>query len=389
MFLDDYRVRTRRPAPPLVLAISRLAGPESSSLASVWPKASRYLVYLSLALVCLGLTRLAAVERQYFAPSPITGLYPQPGEFADPASRNTDGFLVVMALPETAQPVLATGGAAQPAQAIIEYTVNPGDTVYAIADRLGVSVESIIWANNLTNENYLQPGQVLQIPAVSGVIHTVQPGETLEGIAQRYGVDQASILAFAPNGLVDPNQLQVGQKLVVPGGRIPEPPRAVSARTEPRPAPVPNPPSPPAQAAPAAAPPAPPAPPPPPPAARAPAGFGWPTVGPITQYFSAYHRGIDIAPPYGTPVRAAAAGVVVQASGGWNGGYGTMVVVDHGNGFRTLYAHLSRLNVSVGQTVEQGEVIGAVGTTGIVTGPHLHFEVYRGGVPVNPLSVLP
>jgi murein DD-endopeptidase MepM/ murein hydrolase activator NlpD len=81
--------------------------------------------------------------------------------------------------------------------------------------------------------------------------------------------------------------------------------------------------------------------------------------------------------------------VVVQAGGGWNGGYGTMVVIDHGNGYRTLYAHLSRLNVSVGQTVEQGEVIGAVGTTGIVTGPHLHFEVYRGGVPINPLSVLP
>lgn len=372
-----------------MLAVGRLVGPEVPSLAALWPRAGRYLVYFALAVVCLGLTRVTAVERQYFAPSPITGLYPEPGEFAD-AARHTDGFLVVMALPETAQPALATGGASQPPQAIIEYTVSPGDTVYAIADRLGVSVESIVWANNLTNENYLQPGQVLQVPAVSGVIHTVQPGETLEGIARRYGVDQANILAFAPNGLADPNQLQVGQKLVIPGGRVPEQPRLASARTEPRPAPVQNPPSPPAQAAPAAAaPPAPPPAPPPQPAVRAPSGFGWPTVGPISQYFSAYHRGVDIAPPYGTPVRAAASGVVVQAGGGWNGGYGTMVVIDHGNGYRTLYAHLSRLDVSVGQTVEQGEVIGAVGTTGIVTGPHLHFEVYRGGVPINPLSVLP
>ncbi len=295
-----------------------------------------------------------------------------------------------MALPESLQSATATGGSAQPAQAVIEYTVSPGDTLYTIAERLGVSVESIVWANNLNSENYLQPGQVLQVPAVSGVIHTVQAGETLEGIARHYGVDQANILAFAPNGLSDPNQLQVGQRLVIPGGRVPEPPRPASARTEPRPAPVQSPP-PPAQAAPAppvaAAPPAPP--PPPPPPARAAAGFTWPTVGIISQYFSAYHRGLDIAPPYGTPVRAAAAGVVVQASAGWNGGYGTMVVIDHGNGFRTLYAHLSRLDVSVGEAVEQGEVIGAVGRTGIATGPHLHFEVHRGGVPINPLSVLP
>lgn len=385
--MDEYRTITTRLTPPLAPAVERLAGLNAPSLASAWPRIARYLAYLTLGLVCVGLTRLVPIERQLLAPSPITGLYPEAVELANPEHKTPEGFLVVMALPESLQPATATGGAAQPAQAVIEYTVSPGDTLYTIAERLGVTVESIVWANNLTNQNYLQPGQVLQVPAVSGVIHTVQPGETLEGIARQYGVDQANILAFAPNGLSDPNRLQVGQKLVIPGGRVAEPPRLAAARTEPRPAPVqPPPPAQTAPAAPALA--APPAPSPPPPAQAA-AGFGWPTVGPITQYFSAYHRGVDIAPPYGTPVRAAAGGVVMQASGGWNGGYGTMVVIDHGNGFRTLYAHLSRLDVSVGETVEQGQVIGAVGRTGVATGPHLHFEVYRGGVPINPLSVLP
>ncbi len=385
--MDDYRTITTRPAPPP--ALERLAGLSLPSLASAWPRAARCLLYLVLGLVCLGLTRLASVEREFFGPSPVTGLYPETVELVNPGARSPEGFLVVMALPESLQSATATGGSAQPAQAVIEYTVSPGDTLYTIAERLGVSVESIVWANNLSNQNNLQPGQVLQVPAVSGVIHTVQAGETLEGIARHYGVDQANILAFAPNGLSDPNQLQVGQKLVIPGGRVPEPPRLAAARTEPRPAPV-QPPPPPAQAAPAPAEAqAPVAAAPPPPPARAAAGFSWPTVGMISQYFSAYHRGLDIAPPYGTPVRAAAAGVVVQASAGWNGGYGTVVVIDHGNGFRTLYAHLSRLDVSVGEAVEQGQVIGAVGRTGIATGPHLHFEVHRGGVPINPLSVLP
>ncbi|MER3450596.1 MAG: hypothetical protein C4315_12810, partial [Chloroflexota bacterium] len=177
-----------------------------------------------LGLVCVGLARLVPIERQFLAPSPITGLYPEVVDLVNPEPKVPEGFLVVMALPESFQPTTATGGASQPAQAVLEYTVNPGDTLYTIAERLGVTVESIVWANNPTNQNYLRPGQVLQVPAVSGVIHTVQPGETLEGIARHYGVDQANILAFAPNGLSDPNQLQVGQKLVIPGGRVPEPP---------------------------------------------------------------------------------------------------------------------------------------------------------------------
>lgn len=122
----------------------------------------------------------------------------------------------------------------------------------------------------------------------------------------------------------------------------------------------------------------------------------WPVLGRITSRFGErhspfdwgleFHEGVDIAAPYGTPIHAAAAGVVVEA--GWVAGFGRAVKIDHGNGLVTLYGHQSRVRVHVGQTVAKGQVIGYIGTSGLSTGPHLHFGVYRNGVPVDPLRYL-
>lgn len=118
--------------------------------------------------------------------------------------------------------------------------------------------------------------------------------------------------------------------------------------------------------------------------------FRWPVQGLLTSRFGprgrGYHRGIDLAAPYGREVRAAAAGVVVEA--GWSAGYGRCVVIDHGDGRQTLYGHLSRILVSQGQRVGRGELVGLVGASGWATGPHLHFEVHVGGRAVNPLKYL-
>ncbi len=120
------------------------------------------------------------------------------------------------------------------------------------------------------------------------------------------------------------------------------------------------------------------------------AGFVWPVSGPVTSAYGMrwgrMHEGIDIAAPMGAPVRAAAGGQVIYA--GWMGGYGNLVVVDHGGGLATAYAHLSSISVSTGQAVGQGEVVGTVGSTGHSFGPHLHFEVRVGGVAVDPLGYL-
>jgi murein DD-endopeptidase MepM/ murein hydrolase activator NlpD len=120
------------------------------------------------------------------------------------------------------------------------------------------------------------------------------------------------------------------------------------------------------------------------------AGFIWPVNAPITSPFGwrwgRMHEGIDLGAAYGTPIAAAASGVVIYA--GWEGGYGNLVVIDHGGGLATAYGHQSRIAVSVGQSVSQGETIGYVGSTGHSTGPHLHFEVRVNGQAVDPLGYL-
>lgn len=242
---------------------------------------------------------------------------------------------------------------------ISTYVVQSGDSISEIAAAHGVSVDTILWANGLTRKSAIKPGMSLVILPVSGVRHTVKKGETLAGIAKAFGADAEDIASY--NGIDAGEALVMGAELIIPGGELAAPVapkkavasnttkiktggsmgvvRAVgdTSRSEDLANPVPG--------------------------------------GRLSQGLHGWN-GVDIAAPNGTPVYAAAAGtVIVSRVGGWNGGYGNYVVVDHGDGTQTLYAHLASDKVSVGQRVTQGQNIGTVGNTGKATGYHLHFEV--------------
>jgi murein DD-endopeptidase MepM/ murein hydrolase activator NlpD len=255
------------------------------------------------------------------------------------------------------------------------YRVRSGDTLVGIAAKFKVSMMTLWWANHLTSKDALRIGQVIKIPPVNGLVIKVGASDTLEGLAARYDVDSADILAA--NGLEDPN-LIVGQTLTIPGARgaqirapkvTARPSTATTHRTS--------------RSSGSSRPPA-----------RYTGGtFHWPVAGGyISQYFHYGHYAIDIAAPYGTKVMAAASGTVIFA--GWkdNGG-GYQVWIAHGSNLYTTYNHMSSLTVGRGQSVGRGQQVGRIGMTGNATGPHLHFEVWRGpvwngGVRVNPLLYL-
>jgi murein DD-endopeptidase MepM/ murein hydrolase activator NlpD len=265
------------------------------------------------------------------------------------------GVLQREALPDTVIPD-------RPRLRVITYTVQPGDTVFALADHYGISVETILWANERLqgNPDLLRVGEELVILPVSGVYHTVVKGDTIEKIARKYKVKPEAIISFEPNHL-DPDDpvLVPGQKLIVPGGKKPPRPQIVH---------IPN-----VKI--------------PKDASHGTGRFIWPTSGRITQRYWSGHRAIDIGAPVGTPVVAADSGYVIFA--GWNRqGYGKLVIIDHGNGYRTYYAHLSSILVRRGESVGKGRRIGSVGSTGHSTGPHLHFEIRYHNIHKNPLLLL-
>jgi len=245
---------------------------------------------------------------------------------------------------------------------VITYTVQLGDTVEAIAAQFGLDPTTIMWANPAVEDapDLLRIGQELYILPVDGVYHTVGEGDTLESIAEKYEVDVETIVSCEYNHLEPPDfAIEPGMRLVVPGGEKPYIPKVVTSYT----GPIPE-------------------------GARGTGLFQWPVLGYITQGYWYGHRAIDIAAPTGTAVRAADAGFVSFV--GWTDvGYGYLVVIDHANGFATYYAHLSNFYVTAGQAVERGQVIGAVGSTGWSTGPHLHFEIRYNHVQQNPRAYLP
>ena len=251
------------------------------------------------------------------------------------------------------------------------YTVKPGDTVSGIASAYGIKTEYILLNNPEVgyHPDSLVPGQTVLVPSTNGIIYTLQLGDTVSGVAAYFGVSVADIVASAANGLASADTVAEGQTLLVPGGTLPAPPLA--------PPPLPAyvaPPQPGFD---------------PPPVVSSGAGFSWPFYGNISQSFGGGHAGIDIDGfgRHGAPVVAAAGGQVILASyGGY--GYGYHVIISHGGGFTTLYAHLSDIYVSQGEYVSAGETIGAVGCTGYCTGTHLHFEIRINGAPVNPLNYL-
>ena len=224
------------------------------------------------------------------------------------------------------------------------YEVRPGDTLSGIAQMFNVSANTIKWANDLSGP--IQPGQTLVILPVTGITHTVKSGGTIEDIAKLYKADVREIALF--NGLDEKVELKKGDKVIVPNVEIESKSSASGL-------------------------------------AKSSAGFFMNPLpkGVITQRVHGYN-GIDIGAPAGTPIYAAAAGKVITSKvGGWNGGYGNMIVISHNNGTQTLYSHMSENTAYVGQWVDKGEVIGYVGSTGKSTGNHLHFEV-RGAT--NPLA---
>lgn len=243
---------------------------------------------------------------------------------------------------------------------IENYQVKGGDTLEKIAKMFDVSVDTIRWANDLKTD-VIKPGQTLKIPPVTGVVHKVVSGDTVYSIAKKYGVDAQNIVNYIWNDFADPETfaLTPGQIIFVPGGVIKPTPVPANYKFVAS-----------IQAG-----------------VRGSSNFIWPTSGVITQYYVWYHQALDIANPSAPSVIAANSGKIVYA-GCLNWGYGCHVIIDHGNGYQTLYAHLSRYDVDAGQTVSQGQKIGVMGSTGRSTGTHLHFEIRSGGQLLNPLSFL-
>lgn len=238
------------------------------------------------------------------------------------------------------------------------YTVEKGDTLSEIADTFGVSVNTIRWENNISGQS-ISVGQKLNILPVTGVKHIVKSGDTVSKIADKYEADSDDILIF--NDIGKGQGLKQGQILFIPNGIIKVVVAKPTTSTGTGKVVTSN--------------------------TKAPSGYYLrPVPGPVTSPYGSrkggFHPGVDLGGPRGTPVMVAANGIVTKVVSGCvegkkscGGRYGNYITVEHPNGTRTRYAHLSKTMVTVGQEVTQGQVIGAIGNTGTSTGPHLHFEV--------------
>jgi len=286
------------------------------------------------------------------------------------------------------QALLHTTIPAQPRADVSKYTVEKGDTLFAIAEKFGLKPETLLWGNQFVlgdNPHNLRPGQELNILPVDGTYYQWQAGDGLNGVSKFFGVKPEDIISYPGNHL-NPDEIgdyarpniKPGTWLIVPGGRrefvswsapaIPRDnpgvakvlgPGACGSVVD---------------------------------GAIGAGAFIWPSNNHFLSGFdyspSTNHFGIDIDGNTGDAVYASDNGVVVYA--GWNNwGYGYVVVISHGNGWQTLYAHLSAYNVGCGQSVYQGTVVGAMGATGNASGSHLHFEMMYNGTKVNPWDYLP
>lgn len=249
----------------------------------------------------------------------------------------------------------------RPRLEIVTYIVQVGDTAESVAAAFGLQPTTLLWSNPEMEKmpDLLQVGQVLTILPIDGVYHTVAVSDTVQSLAETYKVAAEDIINCPFNTVPADGQLVVGDKLIVPGGTKPYKTREVTAYQGPVTSDV-----------------------------TAAGVFYWPAAGVLTQGYWYGHRAIDIGGSVGAAIVASDAGYVSFA--GWTDiGYGYLVVLDHANGFQTYYAHLSQIYVFEGETVYAGAVIGAMGSTGNSTGPHLHYEIRYNGYPTNPLIYLP
>jgi len=257
---------------------------------------------------------------------------------------------------------------------IIEYTVESGDTISTIARRFQLNVNTILWANNLNAFSIIRPGNKLSILPTDGFLYKVKSGDTIGRLAQIYDTSAEKIVES--NNLSATASIRIGQELIIPGTRISAPVKTSVAAKAPTPTALSG-----ASVIKEIV------------SAEAPIISSnkmlWPTTGHrISQYFSWSHNGLDIADKVGTPIYAADAGTVEISQNGWNGGYGNTIVLNHGGGKKTRYAHASKLLVSKGDQVEKGQLIALMGSTGRSTGSHLHFEVIINGTRYNPLNYI-
>jgi murein DD-endopeptidase MepM/ murein hydrolase activator NlpD len=257
------------------------------------------------------------------------------------------------------------------------YRVTRGDAMLKIADEFKLKSETLLYVNKQLEDNphNLKPGMELTIPPVDGLYYTWKDGDTFESVAEKFDTKAEEIIDFPGNkvDLTDP-KIEPGTLVMLPGGSRELHNWAADLQTMTRGAntgtgagatnacgggPVGG-------------------------------GFGWPADDHTLSGnpYGPGHLGIDISAPEGSSVYAAAAGVVTQAQGGWNTGYGNVIQIDHGNGYVTVYAHLSQINVGVCQSVGQGTLIGLSGNTGNSFGAHLHFEIRQGGTNINPYDLV-
>jgi len=250
----------------------------------------------------------------------------------------------------------------------LDYQVKQGDTISGIAANFGLKTDTILWANSMTGRSYLQPGQNLTIPPVDGVLYTIKSGDTISRLAQRYDTEASKIISF--NKLADASDIAIGDTILLPDA-TPYTPPAPIVKTKVAPVTAlftgrqPD-------------------------AAQEAASSGdslvWPTTTRrISQYYSWRHTGLDIDGEFGDLIWAAGDGVVSRVQY-LKYDYGYNVIIDHGGGVQTLYAHFQKIYVKPGQQVKKGEVLGEMGSTGRSTGSHLHFEIRINSSRINPLS---
>ena len=245
-------------------------------------------------------------------------------------------------------PMGGNGKAKRGAPTITRHSVAPGECLWNIARKYEVRMETIVAMNDLPSARYLRPGQILEVPDTDGTYVNLKKGDTVSGICKKYEVELTDLVNANPG--VDVGSLRIGDKLFIPGSG------ALSLMFR----------------------------------------FAWPVHGRISSRYGIrlhpvyrrrmMHTGLDIAAPHGTSIRAALQGRVTFV--GWKGGYGKTVIIEHPNGYETLYGHCSTILVDRGQTVKKGERVAKVGSTGVSTGPHVHFEVRKAGKRSNPESVL-
>ena len=360
-------------------------------------RTQRWVINVSILILSIGIT-LVVMSQLPIASGQSGPLTPAPTQAIDLAATRPADNSPQLPTPEdngTLQrsilPVTETvqTGSFVARRALFTYTVSDGDTLFGIAGAFGLRPETVLWSNYKTlrdNPDLLSIGQELVIPPVDGLVTVIEAGDTIDALARRFKVAPDAIVGEPLNKLSNINQLLVvGQDIFVPGGeretvtwQIPqlvEVKRNVVTgvriyRT--------------GTCGDVSIP------------ALGSGNFIWPANRHYLSgnNFSGWHPGLDIAGRLGEPIYASDSGTVIYAgyslsAAGTPVGYGQYVVLDHGNGYQTLYAHASQLYVQCGQQVSRGTVIAAVGSIGKSTGPHLHFEIRAGGGAVNPWNVLP